>query len=363
MTFAAEYPEQRYIVPDVTIRRECFLPDEITGMVMATTGQRVDGGTIVARGQAPSPHHIIQAATLLNLRKKDVLGELLEVEIGDTVEEDTVLARKGRRRVESPIAGIVVGIDEARIIVKETPRVVEVPAGMQGYVVAVREGRGVIVETSGAILQGVWGNGRRAVGTLRAEPDMGIEFIHGDDLAVNWRGTIVVSRRSLTASSLAVIHEQEIAGVIAPSMDSILLNSALLSERAILLTEGFGNENMSVTAQNFFDTILANQPNSQTIIDAIVPSVLESRRPEVLITLSTRNAQEFRTLQPASKIKLGMRVRITRAPHNGQTGTVVDIPATPLILSNTLRVAVAQIQLGGGDIIPIPIANLELFAG
>lgn len=364
MTFLVEYLEQRYIIPKTTLRRECMLPEDVIGNVLATEGQRVENNSIVARGKRASQNYILEAAKLLRLRKPEQLEKHLSAEPESYVQVGELLARRGGRRVTSPVEGVFVGVFDGRIIIKETPQEVDLVAGMAGRVVEVREGRGVVIETGGAVLQGVWGNNRRAIGPLRMEPNDGMEFIEGDRINTEWNNAIVVTRRPLSIAGLVIMETQNIAGVIAPSMDATLLDVAFSSQRAILLTEGFGQMNMSNVVLNMLTELVQANPNAQTTMDAVTPSAVNSRRPDVLITVPLKEmAAAPSLLKPSDGMSKGSRVRITRAPYNGQVATVRDLPRLPVALENGLAVRCAIVELAGGEQVPVPIANLELFAG
>lgn len=365
MSFNVNYPEQRYIVSNAILRRDCVLPTGVSGLVTVQQGQRVDAKTVVARGQLPSYHYIVETGSKLGLRRRrgETLSKFLVVEVGDSVEVGTELARKNRRRVVSPYEGIVAGIDGERVIIKDFPTEIELEAGVQGSVIAIVDGRGCIVQSQGAVLQGVWGNGKRVTGALRMEPELGMEYIEPDDLSVNWRGSVVISRLPLSALTFAILEGQDIGGVIAPSMDSTLIDMALQLNRAVLLTEGFGNMTTSSVVQNFFTNLVENYPNAQATLDAVVPAGLEMRRPELLVSLPFNETSEPQELNTSIQLRVGIRVRITHMPYEGQTGVVVELPKQPIQIGNSLRLQVAYIQMGGGDVVPIPIANLEVFAG
>ncbi|MEO0560661.1 MAG: KOW motif-containing protein [Chloroflexota bacterium] len=366
MTFASSTPEQRYIIPLTTLRREISLPPDVQGVLMVVDGQRVDGNTIVARGYPPARHHILDAAGELRLRRRQPLADYLFVETGDTVDAEQVLASKSGdtdrgRRVFSPVSGVVVSIDETRIVVREHAEQIELIAGMAGEVVKTVAGRGVVVETSGAVIQGVWGNGERRVGALKIEPSQGMEFIEGGQINLEWRGSIVVTRRPLTPTNFVIMEEQDIAGVIAPSMDSTLTDLVRQSDRAVLLTEGFGDAAMTKAVFTMFEELAEKYLNVRATLDAIVPGGIAARRPEVFISVPVKKGEEPRMLKPTASFRKGARVRITRAPYAGQTGIILELPVAPQIIGNGLRVPSAMVETAGGEHVAIPLANLEFY--
>ncbi len=366
MAFNSLFPEQRYIIPKTTLRREILLPPDVQGVIMAVPGQRVDGNTIVARGYPPAHHHIIYAKQDLRLGRRQSLEDYMLVEVGDPVEVDQAIASKRQdpergRRIFSPVNGVIAGIQEGRIVIRETNEQIELIAGMSGIVIGIVEGRGIVLETAGGVVQGVWGNSKRAVGALKLEPEDGMEFIEGGSINLDWRGSIVVTRRRLTTTNFVIMEEQDIAGVIAPSMDATLIDVVNKMDRAVMLTEGFGDHTMSNAIYTLLEELLDANYNLRATLDAAAPGEFAARRPEVVLSVSLRDGEEPQLLEPAQRLRRGARVRITRAPHAGQTGIVRELPKIPQLIGNGLRVPVANVELSGGEVLPIPLVNLELY--
>jgi hypothetical protein len=58
-----------------------------------------------------------------------------------------------------------------------------------------------------------------------------------------------------------------------------------------------------------------------------------------------------------------MSIRVTRAPYAGQSGVVEGLPEQAAAVEGGLRVPVASVRLTTGEVVTIPIANVEAFAG
>src|SRR5690606_16473023 len=200
MNYATYFPDQRHILPSGVIRRERLLPEGVVGEVEAQVGERVDLRDVVARGEAAARYVVLDAVQELRLKRPEALADLMLVEVGEPVEAGQVIAGKAKgrgRKLQSPIDGVIRHVGGGRVSVQELPEPVEAQAGLSGQVVAVRERRGVVIEASGAVLQGVWGNNRLSVGPLRIWPDSELDAIEIDEIALGYRGTIVVLRQPL----------------------------------------------------------------------------------------------------------------------------------------------------------------------
>ncbi len=359
MTSEVYYPEQRHLLARTAIRRERMLPEDSSGEVLVSSGTRVSLRDIVARGAAPAPYVLVDAATFFNLKDPDKLYDLLEVRIGEQVSAGDVLAgRSGRRgkRLISPVNGQVIDITRGQIVLQELVSTIELEAGLSGAVVSVRKGRGVLIEAYGAVLQGVWGNDRRIVGTVRAEPSDGIENIYSDMLDTQYRGVVVVTRRPLKRVSFQVIEDQAFSGVIAPSMEPDMIPLAMESYATILLTEGFGSQRMSHTAAEFFEAM----EGRQAMVDAVLPAPLETRRPEVIVNVQIQPGERPPAPNLSVYLQEGREVRLARGSSAGMIGYVVGLPKEPVLLENGLRVPCALVELVTGEKVHVPLANIEV---
>lgn len=359
MSYGTYFPDQRHALALTTIRRERLLPQEARGQVEAREGERLDLRDVVARGPLPTRYHILEAQAFFGLKRPSDLDRLLLVQAGDDVEAGQPIAGKSKgrgRRLLSPVTGSVAYIGEGRMIVAEAPEMVELESGVSGMVIAVREQRGVVIETTGAVLQGVWGNGRISVGTLRLEPDGGLSQLVSADSYMDYRGAILVTRHPLTAVGLEVFHTFSLSGIVAPSLSPRLIPAVRELPNAVLLTEGFGAMRMASYNASFLESVNGRQAT----LDCMLPDRVEARRPELVVNMPTRGSERPPEPNSNAALRLGTTVRLTRGDFAGQVGQVVHLPKTPYSLENGLRLLCAQVQLAAGGTAFVPLANLEV---
>lgn len=355
----AYYPDQRYIAKQMTIRRHVMLPEEALGTVRTQQGKRVDQREVVAQGTIPSHHVVLNGAEYFRLKKPDSLLALMLVKEGDAVDVLDVLAGRSRirgRRLLSPVSGIVAKVIDGRIIIQQTPDLIDLQAGAQGRVIEVHAGRGIVVETMGALIQGVWGNGKYTIATLRMEPEEGMEHISSDQLDKPYGGSVVVTARQLKSTGLRIMEDQGIAGIIAPSMDADLRGEVMETKNPVMLTEGFG----AMRLNNQVQTILAELEGRSITLDAFTPDRWDTRRPEAIINVKP-DQQRPPGANPLLTVRPDLTVRVTRAPYAGVMGRVLDLPKTPSLLDNGLRVPCALVELVTGETPLVPLADLEFF--
>ncbi len=359
MTSEIYFPEHRHLLAKATIRRERLLPDYTTGDVLVSQNTRVGLRDMVVRGSSSAPYVLINAAQELKLKKSDDLMNYLRVGISEDVVVDELLAGSTRRRgrkVLSPIRGKVIDVVQGQIILQQEAEPLEIEAGMNGVVVGTQRGRGVVIEASGAVIQGIWGNGRRTIGTLQFEPPDGMENIYGDAIDTKYRGSLVITRRPLRRVSLQVVLDQGFVGVIAPSMEPEMLDLALKMRAAVLLTEGFGSEPMSNTIFQFLQTL----DGRQATLDAVLPAPLETRRPELIVNVPLDPGERPPPPNLNSVLKVGWDVRLARGKFAGMLGRVIDLPKGPVSLENGLKVPCVQVELVTGGKWFVPLANIEV---
>jgi hypothetical protein len=356
------FPEQRFVTNRATVNREVLLPEGAIGSVLVERGQNVEITDTVVRGLIPDRYIIIDAAQQLGLSARDYekLGdELLLVKRRTPITADEPIAGRNRergRRVLAPVSGLVVSVDveQGRIIMQELPDFIDLKAGVRGRVVRVYEGRGVAIETAGALVQGVWGNGRTRTATMRLEPEEGVHALEANELQIEFKNEVVVTLRPIDADILQLADVRQFAGIVAPSMDAALIDTVLEKPYAVILTEGFGQINMS----NSVSQTIREFDGFQVAMDAYLPQRLEPRVPELVIN----RLFEADPPRPNDRMTLrsGMRVRITRAPYTGLVGRVIEQPERPIALENSLRLPCALVEIMLGERVYVPLANLEL---
>ncbi|MFN8420649.1 MAG: hypothetical protein U0528_15615 [Anaerolineae bacterium] len=356
------YSAQSLILPTTTVRRERSLPANAISNGAAREGAGVAADDVVLRGLLPSDFIVLDALKPLGLRKaEDITEEMIQATPGATLlEGDPVIIRgKGRRArvLKAPATSVFVRMEGGDVVLQSNPEQVEVKAMYPGRITSVRGGgTSVLIETSGALIQGAWGNGKSAYSQLRLEPrEGGIESLLGDTLVAEYRNAAVVMTRPILSETVFTVAAQHsLNALIAPSMHSNMRELALSQPYPVLLMEGFGELEMSEIVYN----LLRDNEGRPATINAVEPARWSPDRPELLITLGTTVAAPVPVMdQPMTE---GAFVRIARAPLRGRSGRVKRIVETPRLVENGLRFPGAEIELLNGQTVFVPLANLEM---
>ncbi|MBI5931186.1 MAG: hypothetical protein HY862_17890 [Chloroflexi bacterium] len=358
------HPEERIVLEYTVIKRDRALPPRAYGSVRVSPGANVESTHIIAEGELPQDFRIVDVAGPLNIDPDDaeLLSNVLTVAQGDVVPAGHPLAtpprRKDRKKVPHvPVDGVVSLVEHGRVILQTNPQPVVVYARLQGRVTELIGNKGARIETVGSLIQGAWGNGRFLFSSFSFEPKDGLQsLIKQTSLLENVRGRVYILERPINVEDLRVVVKKELGGLVAPSMSYHLRETAMALKVPIILTEGFGEAQMTRRTNE----ILREFENKrQAAFDAMLPNRWTSDRPEIVIPYQ---APGTNALYPAfdEVLIVGATVRLSRAPYEGQIATVTALPDKPQIMENGLRTAAAQVKLRNGHEVMVPLANIEL---
>ena len=348
----------------------------IKGEVLVQEGEVVQPDTVVARALLPGILQTVRVAQTLGIEPKQI-HSVLKVKEGDTVEKDQIIAEtKGflglfRGIAKSPVAGTVELISDVtgHVGVRQPPTVIDVNAYVQGRVVKVLPQEGAVVETQGALIQGIFGVGGERRGTLRmlvSRPDETLTAQHiPDDVA----GQILVGGAAVEADAITRAAERGAVGIVAGGIrDTDLIRYlgrdigvAITGSEdiplSIILTEGFGAIQMATRTFRLLKSLEGKTAsiNGATQIRAGVI------RPEIIVPLEDpSHLPESPPAREAQTLNIGSTVRIIREPYFGRLGTVVELPPELMEIESGTHARVLKAELDDGTIAVVPRANVEI---
>jgi hypothetical protein len=353
------YPVSSRITALTTVRRERLLP--APGQVLVSPGEVVGPADVVARCQLPGEIRVLDVCRILGIPRAQV-GKYMRKSVGDMVQANELLASpRGplgqiRRGCRSPVEGEVIEIRDGLILIESAATTFELRAHFRGEVTNVMPNRGVVISVSGALVQGMWGSGGEAEGVLKMLVDNPQKPLRARAIDVSCHGTVVVGGRIFEQDVLEQAIEARVRGIIVGGMDAELCQHLDSLPFPVLLTEGFGALPMSAPV---FALLQANM-GREVLLSADTRTRRDARRPEVLIPL--RNGHDPSEEEGTGILPLeeGAQVRALRAPHLGEVGKVVDLPAQPQMMESGARLPVAVVELDDSETVSIPLANLEL---
>jgi len=343
-----------HILPLTTITRERVLPT--AGTVLTRLNQKVNPGDIIAETKWAREHVLLDIASMLNVSIK-AADKLLKCKEGDLIAAGQEIAVGNGlfpRSVRAPRDGRVMITGGGKVLLEVGESKIELRAGIPGIVMQLIPDRGAVIQTAGALIQGVWGNGRIDSGLLINLAEKPDSVLTSARLDVSLRGSIILGGICKDAETLQTAAELPARGLILSSLFPSLLPLAREMRYPILLTDGFGALPMNSMAHR----LLVSNAKRDATLNAEVYDRYSGARPEVIIPLPVSQS-------PAAPVDLlmfepGQQVRIRRPPAIGAIGTLVSILPGMTALPSGLRALSADIKLESGETIIVPLVNIEV---
>jgi hypothetical protein len=342
-----------HILPSVTIQRERIMP--FAGRVIARRGQSVKPVDVVAEAKLRPEHLLLDIAHGLGL-KPDEADHYIQRRAGDEVAEGDVIAGPVGigRVVRTPKAGTVVVAGGGQIFLELEGEFSELKAGYTGVVADILGDRGVVIDSVGSLIQGVWGNGKINYGLLNILAHSPDELVTPALMDVSLRGSVVMAGYCEDERVLTSAEELPIRGLILASMASALVPLAQSVSYPIMLIEGFGNLSMNQDAFN----ILVSGTMREVSVNAEPWERIGNTRPEAVIALPEGVLPEI--ISDTATFTTGQTVRVVSPPYKGMVGTLTSLPPGLSVLPSGLRTEAAGVRLTNGDTVQVPLANLEI---
>ncbi len=343
-----------HILALTTIVRERVLP--VAGTVTARLNQKVSSGDVIAEANWAREHVLLDAARALRM-SPNAADRLLKCKVGDTLAASAEIAvGKGLfpRSVRAPREGKVVAAGGGQVLMEVGETRLELRAGIPGTIIQIIPGRGAVIQTAGALIQGVWGNGRIDTGLLVSLVEKPDAVLTASRLDVSLRGSIILGGSVKDAETLQAAAELPVRGLIVSSLPPSLLHLAREMRYPIVVTDGFGAMNMNSAAYK----LLSTNAKREVTVNAEAFDRYTGTRPEVIIPLPI--SQDPTVPRDVDTFAPGQQVRLRRPPSAGAIGTLVSIKPGLTILPSGLRAHAAEVKLESGELVIAPLVNLEV---
>ena len=357
------------------MRRTRRLP--IKGDVLVAVGDKVEPGTAVARALLPGALQTIKLAEKLGIEPQDVKS-MFQLPIGAPIARGQVIAETkgffglGKQKIESEVVGTVEAISEVsgHVLVREASIPVEINAYIQGVVAETMPGEGAVIETRGAMVQGIFGVGGERTGSIRVAVNGPGDVLDVANISESDAGKILVGGSGVTAAAIKKASDLGITGLIVGGIkDSDLtqflgydIGVAITGTEninlTIMVTEGFGF--LAMAARTFdllkeFEGTMASINGATQIRAGVI-------RPEIIIP-HARGASSSTGGSGVFELTPGTPIRVIREPYFGLLGSVTELPPTLVTLESGTEVRVLRAKLSDGRDVTVPRANVEIVAG
>ena len=369
--------------PGLLVSRGCrwrcrrLLP--VTGNVLVAVGDSVNAEQVVARTFLPGDAVPVNLAKRLGVSASELSRRMLRpigvrVELGETLARSKGFFGFFQAEFPSPLAGTIESISKVtgQVILRGAPIAVQVVAYLAGTIIEVVPDEGVVVEADVALIQGIFGVGGEAFGTLQVVAKSPDEDLTEQVIKPEHRGCIVIGGRRITGAAIRKAIEVGAAAVIAGGIDDHDLREILGYDlggavtgteklgTTIIVTEGFGEIAM---ARRTFD-LLASHAGRAASVNGATQIRAGVMRPEIVIPLSQPLTEAQRDAgRVVGALNVGSPVRIIREPYFGALGTVTRLPHEQVLLASESLARVVEVNLADGQPVMVPRANVELIEG
>lgn len=360
------------VTRNAVVRKSRRLP--LAGQVKVALGDHVSAADVVARTDLPGRVHLHNVANLIGVLPEE-LARKLTVAVGASVAAKQVVAANRaffglvNSKFESPITGVLESASALTgvVVFREPPIPVEVRAYVDGNVVEVIDGEGVVIETRGALVQGIFGLAGERQGPIVAGVKKPNQQLDAKDFTDEHRGKVVIGggqltlagfRRAIELGVTAVVcggfAYQDIKEILGYDVGVAVTGSEDLAT-TLVVTEGFGNIAMATATFDLL-TSLAGETASVNGATQIRAGVI---RPEVLVPRLGKVAMVEPQDAPPAGLDVGAPVRGIRAPYFGRIGKIVRLPVELAIMASETKVRVVEVNFNGEKVI-VPRANVEV---
>lgn len=347
----------------------------IPGEVLVKMGDEIRPDTIVAETLLPGDPVIVPAMMKLGITPEGLPSCML-VNVGDHVNEGEILARYSmffgliNRELPSPISGTVEVVSEltGQLIMRGKDIPVRVDAYIPGKIIEVVPEEGVVVETTGAFIQGIFGIGGECQGKLRVAVEGPGSPLTSELFSSEDKGKVIIGGGLLTLDALRKAVDLGVSGIIVGGIDSgdlmefmgAGIGVAITGEEeygiTLIVTEGFGD--MAMHNKTF--SIFKKYDGSDVSINGSTQIRAGVIRPEVVIPHSESIEEADDDTAISAGMVPGTPIRIIRNPYFGAIGEVLSLPVELQVVETGSKVRVLEALLEDGRKVIVPRANVEI---
>ncbi len=381
-TSAMENPEKQThaytpglrVTSYTVLRKDRRLP--LPGKVHVSEGQEVKAEDIVASAELPGDVVSINVANKLGCMPAEV-PQLVKVNEGDKVRQGDLLAETAgwlgffKAACQVPVDGSIETISgvTGQVLMRGQPVPVELPAYVDGRVIEIRGSEGCVVETAGALVQGIFGLGGETFGELLLRAERPDQPLTPDCIDGECEGKILVGGSLVTADAMAAAREHGVRGLVAGGIDAEEVDEVLGEPLGVAITgheqigltlvctEGFGE--MAMAGRTF--ELLKARDGQRASVNGATQIRAGVIRPEVIVPAAVpAEGEPLRAEEAEQGLRVGSAVRVIREPHFGAIVTVVALPEELQQVETEAKVRVLEAELPEGERITLPRANVEL---
>lgn len=394
---AHSYTPGLRMASQTVVRKRRILP--IPGRVLVHEGQAVTATTVIAQTELPGKVHAVNVVNLLGIVPQEIRHYMLKregdaVQAGEPFAENRPFIKWLKVQVPAPITGTIETVSEVtgQVFLREPPRPLALTAYLDGHATEIFPGQGATVETTCSLVQGIFGIGGEAVGTIAVAVGSPEDELTPERITDAHRGTILVGGSLIGRDGFARAKQVGVAAIVVGGIHDLDLKALLGRDLGVaitgteqvgltlIITEGFGRITM---ARRTFD-LLGSKVGQRASCSGETQIRAGVIRPEVIVPLTPPpppssplvrgrvgeevqkkegeggGAEEGVSVVVGGGLKVGDQIRIIREPYFGQICRVSALPADLRLLPTGSKARVLEAELDDGQQIIIPRTNVEL---
>ena len=358
----------------MTVSKRRILP--LKGEVVVEVGDMVTPDTVVARTDLPGNVEPMNVANVLGVPPEDVPECMLKKE-GESVQQgETIGLTKSffglfKSEAKSKTDGTVESISSitGQVLLRGHPIPVEVKAYLEGKVMEVFPKEGVLVETVGSFVQGIFGIGGETHGEIKVVVEDNSSVLTESLIDSSCEGKIVVGGSLVTASAITKAIEVKAKGIVVGGLDDkdlreflgfdigVAITGAEGKGITLVVTEGFGQ--ISMAGRTF--ELLKSKEGEMACMNGATQIRAGVIRPELVIPhpsgLDTAMSKDE---ESSSGLAIGSPIRVIRQPYFGMLGKVSELQSELHKLESESKARILTVEFDDGKKAIIPRANVEL---
>lgn len=336
------------------IKRERVLP--VSGHVLVRRMQKVAPTDVIVVAPLTPKFVLLDIAQGLNVTPERADDLLQRASGDDLVKGDVIAGPVGlfKRVIRAPNPGQIKIAGEGKVLYEISSPEYELRAGMDGTVTNIIPERGAIIETNGALIQGVWGNGKITYGVVQPVSNDLLQELIPEQLNISFRGVIIAAGFVKNPEVLEAAANIPVKGLILGNISSNLIPLAKTIDYPIMVIDGFGNQPMNKAAES----ILATNKDRNITLNAQILDPFAGNYPEIIISQTAHS--EIELPSEAESLKTGKKVIIINGPDATKIGKIESILQHKQKLPNGIETKVAEVSLPNDQRATIPLTNLEI---
>lgn len=339
------------------------------GQVITKTRELPSIGEILVNvGDIVSPEQKIARTTvegeLVIVRLPEESGTI-KVKVGDEIKRGALIYEKiglfglFKATVVAPEGGTIEFITEQTVGIRLPPEEFRLNAYIKGKVIENDFKQKIVIEGTGALIQGIFGVGGERTGKLF--PINKVSKLTLDDLPQDCSELVLAGGTLPSGEILLEAQNRGAVGFIVGGVEDSALEKFLGKPVGIAMT---GKEEISMTlivTEGFGE--LAMHPLIYEILSkggyCSISGTTQVRagavRPEIIIFTDfieeTIIDEEF---------KIGKSARIIREPNFGVIGEIIELPSAPEVLESKIKARILRLKCKNGEVLTVPRTNVEL---